>query len=73
VQRNRAKRLVRAAFRATLELFPPGIDLVVIVRKPLEKLRLDDVVREWRTAAGVLGRRTAGLLARAAQGTKTPG
>jgi ribonuclease P protein component len=73
VQRNRAKRLVRAAFRATLELFPAGIDLVVIVRKPLEKLRLDAVVREWRSAAGVLGRRTAGLLARASEGAKTPG
>jgi ribonuclease P protein component len=72
VQRNRAKRLVRAAFRETNEMFPAGIDLVVIVRKPLENLRLADVVREWRAAASQLGRRTASLLARAAEGAKTP-
>jgi ribonuclease P protein component len=72
VQRNRAKRLVRAAFRETKELFPAGIDLVVIVRKPLESLRLADVVEEWRRAAGALGRRTASLLARTPDGAKTP-
>jgi ribonuclease P protein component len=72
VQRNRAKRLVRAAFRATKELFPAGIDVVVIVRKPLENLRLADVIREWQSAAAALGRRTAGLLARASDGGKTP-
>jgi ribonuclease P protein component len=72
VERNRAKRLVRAAFRETNEMFPAGIDLVVIVRKPLENLRLADVVREWRAAAVQLGRRTASLLARAPEGAKTP-
>jgi ribonuclease P protein component len=57
VQRNRAKRLVREAFRATRRLFPPDVDMVVIVRTALGTLRLDDVVHEWESAAGLIGRR----------------
>lgn len=60
VVRNRAKRLVREAFRTVRDLFAPGIDLVVIVRKPLEKeLKRDDVAQEWRAVAHVVRRRTA--------------
>jgi ribonuclease P protein component len=33
VVRSRAKRLIREAFRATRELWPKGIDLVVIVKR----------------------------------------
>ncbi len=59
VQRNRAKRLVREAFRATRELFPPDIDVVVIVRTNLGALRLADVVAELRSAEGALSQRIA--------------
>jgi ribonuclease P protein component len=55
--RSRAKRLVREAFRATRELWPDGIDLVVIVRKPLADLKLAAVVSEWRGASQGLARR----------------
>lgn len=72
VQRNRAKRLVREAFRASGELFAPGIDLVVIVRKSLGALGLADVLREWHGAKAPLGRRIQGLLARAAKAENTP-
>lgn len=48
VLRNRAKRLIREAFRVTSELWEPGIDLVVIAKKPPGTLGLDDVVGEWR-------------------------
>ncbi len=57
VVRNRAKRLVREAFRSTPELWPRGVDLVVIVRKPLGELRLRAVVEEWRGASRGLERR----------------
>jgi ribonuclease P protein component len=46
-QRNRAKRLIREAFRATRELWPPDVDVVVIARGPLGPLRLGDVVGEF--------------------------
>lgn len=48
VVRNRAKRLVREAFRATRNQWPAGIDLVVIVRKLEANSTLRDVVDEWR-------------------------
>lgn len=47
VARNRAKRVLREAFRATRELWPPGTDLVVIVRRLQPSLGLADVVAEW--------------------------
>jgi ribonuclease P protein component len=58
VVRNRAKRLVREAFRTNPDLFSPGTDLVVIVRRSLEKLKRDDVVAEWRSVAHVIRKRT---------------
>jgi ribonuclease P protein component len=70
VVRNRAKRLVRAAFRATAELFPAGLDLVVVVRKPLGELKLAAVVDEWRGAANTIRRRARDLLARDPGGAK---
>lgn len=57
VVRNRAKRLVREAFRATRALFPADIDVVVIVKRELVELRLSDVVAEWRAAAALISRR----------------
>ena len=70
VARSRAKRLVREAFRATSDLFPPALDLVVIVRRPLGALKLRAVVEEWRGAAGAIRRKVAALLAESTPGTK---
>ncbi len=57
VVRNRAKRLIREAFRAPRELFPPDIDVVVIVKRELAGLRLSDVVEQWQSARGLIARR----------------
>jgi ribonuclease P protein component len=57
VIRNRAKRLIREAFRATPELWEAGVDLVVIARRPPSKLKLADVVEEWRNVAKPIRRR----------------
>jgi ribonuclease P protein component len=72
VARSRAKRLVREAFRATSELFPPELDLVVIVRRPLGDLKLPAVIDEWRAAASAIRRRSAALLAEPAVAAKAP-
>jgi ribonuclease P protein component len=57
VVRNRAKRVVREAFRATRSLWPSPMDLVVIVRRPLSSTSLGEVVDEWRGAAPRIVRR----------------
>jgi ribonuclease P protein component len=57
VQRNRAKRLIREAFRATRELWAPDLDVVVIARGPLGPLGLSDVVGEFRGAKQPIERR----------------
>lgn len=62
VRRNRAKRLVREAFRETRDLWQPGIDLVVIVRRPLEKMKLCDVSQELRDVAPQVERRSRDAL-----------
>jgi ribonuclease P protein component len=50
VQRNRAKRLVREAFRVLRSLWPKEASIVVIVRAGVGDRSLDDVVSEWRAA-----------------------
>ena len=73
VVRNRAKRLVREAFRATRQLFSPGIDVVVIVRRPLEGMKLEHVCSEWLSSERVLGKRTVEARADfARRGRETP-
>jgi ribonuclease P protein component len=57
VQRNRAKRLIREAFRAMRALFPPDIDLVVIVKTELGAIGLADVIGEWDAARPLIARR----------------
>jgi ribonuclease P protein component len=57
VIRNRAKRLVREAFRATRQLWMPGIDVVVIVRRPLEGMKLEDVRSEWMSRGELVRKR----------------
>jgi ribonuclease P protein component len=48
VVRNRAKRLIREAFRRCPELWSSDVDLIVIVKRPLERMKTDDVMAEWR-------------------------
>lgn len=50
VQRNRARRLIREAFRAVFAELPGGLDIVVIVRRPLGERKLVDVLAEWERA-----------------------
>jgi ribonuclease P protein component len=57
VIRSRAKRLVREAFRATRDLFPNDIDVVVIVKRLPPELRLAEVVEEWCSAERILRKR----------------
>lgn len=70
VVRNRAKRLVREAFRATIELFSAELDIVVIVRSLPADCRLEQVLAEWRAASGSVRRKTEEALR--GTGAKTP-
>jgi len=56
--RNRAKRLVREAFRSTRELWSQGMDLVVIVRRPPSGATLDSFVAELMGARPAIERAT---------------
>ena len=51
VQRNRAKRLVREAFRACPGLFPAGWDVAVVVRRSLLDRTLPALVEALRAGA----------------------
>jgi ribonuclease P protein component len=62
VERNRAKRLVRDAFRVTRTSWPSGMDVVVIVRQAVGAKKLVDVVTEWQATEGRIARRWAQLL-----------
>lgn len=66
-ERNRAKRLVREAFRATRAVWPAAADVVIIVRQNLGQRKLEDVVSEWQAAQGRIARRWAELVAEARQ------
>jgi ribonuclease P protein component len=59
VDRNRAKRLVREAFRLHKDLFAPGIDAVVVVRPGTHLLELADLEAELREVRSHLARRAA--------------
>lgn len=69
-KRNRAKRLVREAFRLHPELFPRGADVVVVVRGHVEGLA--QAVEEFRSIADRLARRVSQLRASLAQGDAVP-
>jgi ribonuclease P protein component len=62
VARNRAKRLVREAFRTTRDLFDTGLDIVVIVTRSLSDKKLADVVGEWRDEAQRIRRKATEAL-----------
>ena len=59
VARNRAKRLVREAFRTKRELFDADIDVIVIVKRAPAELGLADVVLEWEKASASIRGRSA--------------
>lgn len=50
VERNRARRLIREAFRAVFPELPGALDIVVIVRRPLGERKMQAVLDEWRRA-----------------------
>lgn len=50
VQRNRARRLIREAFRAVFAELPAALDIVVIVRRPIAERKLADILAEWQRA-----------------------
>ncbi len=57
VVRNRARRLVREAFRALPDFAPVDADVIVVVRAPLTGLGLRHVVQEWQAVAPVVRRK----------------
>lgn len=59
VQRNRARRLIREAFRGVFSDLPGALDIVVIVRRPLGERKLPDIMGEFRRALPRI-RRAAG-------------
>jgi ribonuclease P protein component len=67
-QRNRAKRLVREAFRVVRGSWPESADVVVIVRQGLGNKKLSDVVAEWQAARSRIVRRFSQLLEASASG-----
>ncbi len=69
VVRNRAKRLVREAFRHYPTFVPYGIDLVVIVRSALTDMLEQAVLKEWNTVERLISRRAHALIATAGAGT----
>jgi ribonuclease P protein component len=62
VVRNRAKRLLREALRRMSGLSPDGIDMVVVVRAPLEGMKAQDVAAELGAVARFVSRRARALL-----------
>jgi len=72
VVRSRAKRLIREAFRATRELWPAGIDLVVIVKRATGESKLDTVVTEFLAARPQIEKRLRTLLGAAPARTERP-
>ncbi len=62
VVRSRAKRLIREAFRATRELWPAGVDLVVIVKRATGESKLESVIAEFLGARPQIEKRLRTLL-----------
>jgi ribonuclease P protein component len=56
VVRNRVKRLVREAFRATRQTWPNEAEVVVIVRRAEPDWCLSEVIAEWVRAEGLIRR-----------------
>lgn len=50
VHRNRARRLIREAFRVVFAELPVALDIVVIVRRPLGERKMQAILDEWQRA-----------------------
>jgi len=62
VERNRAKRVMREAFRRLPEVFPHGIDLVVIPKgSSVGQLSVAGMCDEWRRATRLIATRAESL------------
>jgi ribonuclease P protein component len=62
VRRNRAKRLIREAFRQSPGFLPPGIDVVVIPKnQAVDSLSLAGLLEEWRAAGRLIAARADSL------------
>ncbi|MBI5787279.1 MAG: ribonuclease P protein component [Candidatus Schekmanbacteria bacterium] len=48
VARNRAKRLLREAYRQNRPNFRPGFDFILVARKNLLNLKAPELIREFR-------------------------
>jgi ribonuclease P protein component len=62
VQRNRAKRLLREAWRLNRHRFAGGVDVILSARSDIVRVTLDDVVRELMylgSKTGLLNRKEA--------------
>jgi ribonuclease P protein component len=66
VARNRAKRLVREAFRKHPGAFPANLDVVIVIRPGTHSLAQAEIDEQVRRAEPLLHRRAAELAARAA-------
>jgi ribonuclease P protein component len=77
VRRNRAKRLIREAFRRSPELFPGGTDVVVIPKTSAAgSLTLEGLLAEWRGAGRLIVARAVSMrraLAKTPPKTQTGG
>lgn len=52
VHRNRAKRVIRAAYREALPKLPQGIDMVIVARAPVCDIRSTELTR-FLTGSGL--------------------
>ena len=71
--RARAKRLLRELFRAGGDLFPPGIDYVMLARGGLERLKLAELRGEVERLQHHLRRRAAEARGAARGSNRQPG
>ena len=55
VDRNRAKRLLREAFRLNRSRFRTGVDVVLVARSRIAGVRRQDVERDLLALAGKMG------------------
>jgi ribonuclease P protein component len=66
VARNRAKRVFREIFRRAPDLFPPGVDLVVIPKSPSADsggrfASFSELLSEWQKAGRLIAARADSL------------
>jgi ribonuclease P protein component len=72
VARNRAKRLIREAFRTGPGLFADDVDVIVIVRRSLAEAKVADVLDEWQRAKPAISAETRRARERRERGGGTP-